>query len=43
MTAVGALLTPNWEKRKYRKRTVLTGMRRCEVIERYRLSPKRIE
>ena len=43
MAAVGALLTPNREKRKYGQRTVLTGMRRCEVIERYRLSPERIE
>ena len=43
MAAVGALLTTNREKRKYGQRTVLTGMRRCEVIERYRLSPKRIE
>ncbi|XP_068726345.1 putative nuclease HARBI1 [Montipora capricornis] len=32
MAAVGALLTPNREKRKYRQRTVLTGMRRCEVL-----------
>ena len=43
MAAVGALLTQNREKRKYRQRTVLTGMRRCEVIERFRLSPERIE
>mgnify|MGYP000025960504 CR=1 FL=1 len=43
MAAVGALLTTNREKRKYGQRTVLTGMRRCEVIERYRLSPERIE
>ena len=43
MAAVGAILTPNREKRKYVQRTVLTGMRRCEVIERFRLSPERIE
>ena len=43
MAAVGALLTPNREKRKYGQRTVLTGMRRCEVIECYRLSLERIE
>ena len=43
MAAVGALLTPIREKRKYRQRTVLTGMRRCQVIERFRLSPERIE
>ena len=43
MAAVGAFLTPNCEKRKYQQRTVLTGMRRCEVTECYRLSPKRIE
>ena len=43
MAAVGALLTTNREKRKYGPRTVSTGMRRWEVIERYRLSPERIE
>ncbi|XP_068691687.1 putative nuclease HARBI1 [Montipora foliosa] len=43
MAAVGALLTPNLEKRKHRQRTVLTGINRCEVIERFRLSPERIE
>lgn len=40
--AVGALLLPNREKRNYEKRTVLDGMRRNEVVERYRLSPERI-
>ena len=43
MAAVGALLTPTWEKRKYGQRTVLTGKRRYEVIEHYRLSPERTE
>ena len=32
MAAVGAHLTTNREKRKYGQRTVLTGMRRCEVM-----------
>ena len=41
-TAVGALLLPNREKRNYDTRTVLDGIRRNEVVERYRLSPKRI-
>ena len=41
--AVGALLLPNREKRNYDERTVLDGMRRNEVVERYRLSPERIK
>ena len=43
MAGVGALRTPNREKRNYGQRTVLTGMRRCEVIERFRLSSERTE
>ena len=43
MAAAGVLFMPTCEKRKYEKRTVLDGMRRTEVIERYRLSPERIE
>ena len=43
MAGVRALLTPSRKKKKYGQGTVLTGMRRCEVSERYRLSPERIE
>ena len=39
--AVGAIF-PTHAKRTYQERTVLAGMRRKDVIERYRLSPERI-
>ena len=43
MTAAAAVMLPPREKRTYAERTVLHGMRRNEVIERYRLSPERIK
>ena len=43
MAAAAAVMLPPREKRSYAGRTVLHGMRRNEVIERYRLSPERIK
>ena len=43
MAAAGVLFMLTREKRKYEERTLLEGMRRSEVIQRYRLSPERIE
>jgi len=43
MAAAAAAMLPPREKRSYAERTVLHGMRRNEVIERYRLSPERIK
>ena len=42
MAVAGALFMPTREERKYQERTLLEGMRRSEVTERYRLSPERI-
>jgi len=43
MAAAAAVMLPPRGKRSYAERTVLHGMRRSEVIERYRLSPERIK
>ena len=41
--AAAAAVAPPREKRSDAERTVLHGMRRNKVIERYRLSPERIK